>query len=77
MDGSQLRPRPHHEADKPTAIIRSEEQLHVTTEQVQIGTARLVKYTVTEYVTLTVLVYPRRGPGRVRTGHRPRPGLTW
>jgi len=38
------------------AMTRSEEQLHVGTEQVHAGTARLRKYVVTEDVTKTVPV---------------------
>ncbi|MDQ6851436.1 MAG: PRC and DUF2382 domain-containing protein [Actinomycetota bacterium] len=38
------------------AMTRSEEQLHVGTEQIQTGTARLRKYVVTENVTQTVPV---------------------
>ena len=47
---------PRSDDDDASAVttIRSEERLHVATEQVRTGTARLVKYTVTEYVTQTV-----------------------
>lgn len=38
------------------AMTRSEEQLHVGTEQVEVGRARLRKYVVTENVTQTVPV---------------------
>lgn len=48
----------HDTAGKNTdkAMTRSEEQLHVGTEQVQGGTARLRKYVVSEDVTKTVPV---------------------
>ena len=38
------------------SMVRSEEQLHVGTEKVATGTARLRKYVVTEHVTKTVPV---------------------
>jgi uncharacterized protein (TIGR02271 family) len=43
-------------ASTDDAMTRSEEQLHVGTEQVEIGRARLRKYVVTEQVTRTVPV---------------------
>jgi uncharacterized protein (TIGR02271 family) len=48
-----------HDTSGPTtddAMTRSEEQLHVGTERVQAGRARLRKYVVTEDVTTTVPV---------------------
>ena len=42
--------------DTDSAMTRSEEQLHVGTEKVQTGRARLRKYVVTENVTTTVPV---------------------
>ncbi|MCX4850025.1 PRC and DUF2382 domain-containing protein [Streptomyces sp. NBC_00893] len=42
--------------DSKEEMIRSEEQLHVGTEQYESGTARLHKYVVTENVTRTVPV---------------------
>lgn len=48
-----------HDTSGPTtdeAMTRSEEQLHVGTERVETGTARLRKYVVTENVTKTVPV---------------------
>ena len=49
-------PRSDHDDASTVTTIRSEERPHVATEQVRTGTARLVKYTVTEYVTQTVPV---------------------
>ncbi|WP_298753118.1 PRC and DUF2382 domain-containing protein [uncultured Serinicoccus sp.] len=42
--------------DSDASMVRSEEQLHVGTEKVATGTARLRKYVVTEHVTKTVPV---------------------
>jgi uncharacterized protein (TIGR02271 family) len=50
---------PGHDTSGPTtdeAMTRSEEQLHVGTEQVPTGRARLRKYVVTENVTQTIPV---------------------
>lgn len=55
-------------------MTRSEEQLHVGTEKVAAGTARLRKFVVTENVTTTVPVSHEQA--RVVTSLSPTPTVT-
>src|SRR5947208_1570344 len=57
--GTSAEGGPGHDTSGPNtdnAMTRSEEQLHVGTENVETGRARLRKYVVTENVTTTVPV---------------------